>query len=137
MMVGAPSSDQEQRSKSVKRGTTRSKRMRETADDGKRFNYINAPFEKKEKVVRAKMIPKGLFGCETSPANVSAMQKLRANIADTLAYVTDRRSTDLTFAVASGKTDLEPVSRCSHAGPLCAEESQEDPQRPKRWQMIS
>ena len=53
-------------------------------------------------------IPKRLFGCETSPINEGAMQKLRSIIANVLTYVTSKRSIDFTFTVASGKTDLDP-----------------------------
>ena len=61
---------------------------------------VAAPAKAKAKAAKAK--PKGLFRCETSPVNESAMQKLRPSIANTLTFTTNRRSTDLTFAVASG-----------------------------------
>ena len=35
----------------------------------RRLDYVNAPYSKKKQFVRAKMIPKGFFGCETSPIN--------------------------------------------------------------------
>ncbi len=54
------------------------------------------------------MVPKGFFGCETSPINESAMQKMRTSIANVLTYVANQRSTDFTFSVASDKTDLDP-----------------------------
>ena len=69
---------------------------------------VKAPYEKKEKVVRAKMLPMGFYGCETAPVNETAIQKLRSSIVNALTFVTSRRSCDLTFTVASGKTDLDP-----------------------------
>ena len=92
-----------------KRGTILSERMRLTAGEVKRFDYINAPYEKKEQVVRAKMVPKCLFGCETSPVNEAAMRNICTSIANSLTFTTNRRSTDFTFAVASGKNNLVPA----------------------------
>ena len=39
------------------KGTTVSGRMRQTAGDTKRLDYVRAPYNKKEQVARAKMIP--------------------------------------------------------------------------------
>ena len=54
------------------------------------------------------MLPMGRFGCETCPFNESAIQKMGSSIADALTYTTSRRSKDLTFVVASGRTDADP-----------------------------
>ena len=74
----------------------------------KRLDYVKAPYEKKEKVIRGKLLPKGLFGCESTPINETAMQKFRTAIATALTFATSKRSTDFAFAVASGRTDLDP-----------------------------
>ena len=57
-----------------KRGTTLTGRMMQTTSDVKRLDYIKAPYEKKEHVIRGTLLPKGLFGCESTPMNESAMQ---------------------------------------------------------------
>ena len=102
--VGAHLNTQEHQ----KRGTTLTERLTQTTGDVKRLNYIRAPYDKKEKVIRGKLLPKGFFGCETAPINESAMQKNRTAIVNTLTYATTKRATDLKFAVASGKTDVDP-----------------------------
>ena len=91
-----------------KKGTTLTTRMRETAASMKSLDHMNAPYDMKEQVIRAKMVPKGLYGCETAPINEAAILKLSSTIANALTYTTKRRSVDLTFAIASGKTDLDP-----------------------------
>ena len=55
-----------------------------------------------------KMLPKGLCGCETAPANESAMRTFRSEVVNAATYTTKRRSTDITFAVASNGSDIGP-----------------------------
>ena len=50
-----------------KRGTTLTQRMTNTTGSVQKLDMMKAPYEKKEKVIRAKMLPMALFGCETSP----------------------------------------------------------------------
>ena len=50
-------------------GTTLSKRMQAATSSTERLNFFRAPYEQKGHIIRAKMLAKGLYGCETSPIN--------------------------------------------------------------------
>ena len=89
-------------------GTTLTSRMRETTKSVIRFGKMKAPYEKKAAVIRTKLLPKGLYGCETAPVNESAMRTFRSEVANAVTYVTKRRSLDLTYVVASHGTDMDP-----------------------------
>ena len=49
-----------------------------------------------------------MYGCETAPVNEGAFKRLQTAIVDTLTFTTPRMSVDLTFAVASHGTDVDP-----------------------------
>ena len=66
--------------------------MVETTTSVVRLDMFKAPFAKKVAVIRAKLLPKGLYGCELGPINESAMQTFRAATADCMTYNTTRRS---------------------------------------------
>ena len=51
------------------RGTTLTSRMRTTTRATIRLGRIKAPYERKTEIIRAKMLPKGLYGCETTLVN--------------------------------------------------------------------
>ena len=89
-------------------GTTLTKRMQAATSSTERLNFFKAPYDQKKHIAKAKLLPKGLYGCETSPINETAMRTWRATTATALTFTTTRRSVDLTYAVASGKTDLDP-----------------------------
>ena len=59
-------------------------------------------------VVRAKIVPGGLYGCEMAPVHEGALETLRGAIADLITFTTETRSADLTFTIASEGTDLDP-----------------------------
>ena len=69
---------------------------------------VSASYDKETVAIRGKMIPKALYGCETSPINETAMRMLRTAFANCITFVTTRRSIDLTFVMASIGTDLDP-----------------------------
>ena len=73
-----------------------------------RLGRLKAPYEKKTKVIRVKMLPKGLYGCEMAPVHEHALRSFRSATADALAYTTKQRPIDLTFAVPSKGDDLDP-----------------------------
>ena len=58
----------------------------------KRMGRIKAPYDKKTAIIRAKMLPKGLYGCESCPINDSILRTWRTE----------------TFAAASQGTDIDP-----------------------------
>ena len=89
-------------------GTTLTKRLEETAKEVESLNRAKAPYPTKAKIIRAAKLPKGLYGCEVSPINESALRTFRTAITKTLTYTTDQRSADLTFATASHGPDLDP-----------------------------
>ena len=54
------------------------------------------------------MLPKGLYGCEVAPIHENALRGFRSATAEALTFVSEQRSIDLTFAVASKGDDLDP-----------------------------
>ena len=66
------------------------------------------PYEKKEKIARAKILPKGIYGCELAPISEAGMRTFRSAVAYCLTYFTKRRSVDLTSAKATRGTDVDP-----------------------------
>ena len=69
---------------------------------------MRTSYKSKAMIIRTKMIPKALYGCELAPVNETALRGLRREVADAISYTTARRSADLTFSVASYGTDLDP-----------------------------
>ena len=59
-------------------------------------------------MIRPKLIPKGVFGCELAPINEAAMRTFRAAIVSCLTFATSKRSVDLTFSTASKWNDVDP-----------------------------
>ena len=88
--------------------TTLTNRMTDATPSITRLDMFKAPYEKKTAIIRAKLLPKGLYGCELGPINETAMRGFRAATATCLTYNTSRRSTDLTFAMCSRGGDLDP-----------------------------
>ena len=82
--------------------------MIQATGGAERLDRHRPPYEKKEKIVRAKILPKGLYGCELAPVNETAMRSFRSAVASCLTYVTKRRSVDLTFATATRGNDVDP-----------------------------
>ena len=64
------------------RGATLTKRMRAAMISTKRLGRIKAPYDKKTAIIRAKMIPKGLYGCESCPVNDSKLRTWRSETAN-------------------------------------------------------
>ena len=83
--------------------------MQNTTGCVETMGYIKTPYKHKQTVVRGKLLPMGLYGCEVAPANEAVLTRFRAAIASVVAFTTKRRSVDLTFAVAADKGDLDPV----------------------------
>ena len=94
--------------KNRKVGTTLTERLWKTAGAAEKLRYIKALYERKAAVVRAKLLPMGLFGCEVAPINEAAMRTLRSSIVNVLTFTTSKRSSDLVFAAASKGDDTDP-----------------------------
>ena len=89
-------------------GTTLTNRMQKVSDELEVLNRVKAPYSRKAMIIRSAKLPKALYGCEVAPANELVLQKLRTRLTKTLAYTTEQRSADLTFASCSGGPDLDP-----------------------------
>ena len=89
-------------------GTTLTERMRQATKSTERLDMFNAPYDKKEAIIRTKMLPKGLYGCELAPVNEAAMRAFRTATAACLTFSTAQKATDLTFAAATRGTDVDP-----------------------------
>ena len=59
-------------------------------------------------MVKGKILPMGLYGCEVAPLNEAVLTRFRGAIANVVTFTTSRRSVDLTYAVTAGKGDLGP-----------------------------
>ena len=90
------------------RGTTLTRRMMEATRSTERVGRIKAQYEKKTTIIRAKMLPKGLYGCKVAPVHENALRSFRGATADALTFISKQRSVDLTFAVASKGEGLDP-----------------------------
>ena len=93
--------------------------MIETTTSMVRLDMFKAPYAKKVAIIRAKLLPKGLYGCELGPINESAMQASRAATANCMTYSSMRRSTDLTFAMCSRGNDVDPDMEVVRRRILC------------------
>ena len=69
---------------------------------------MRTSYKSKAMIIRTKMIPKALYGCELAPVNESALRGLRKEFVNAIDYTTTRRSVDLTFNAASYGTDRDP-----------------------------
>ena len=58
-------------------GTTLTSRMRKTAAATGRLGKMRTSYKSKAMIIRTKMIPKALYGCELPPVNESALRGLR------------------------------------------------------------
>ena len=87
---------------------TPTSRKRETTRSVIRLGKMKAPYPRYTAVIRTKILQKGLFGCETAPANKSAMRTFRSEVVNAATHTTKRRSTELTSAVASNGSDIDP-----------------------------
>ena len=75
-------------------GTTLTTRMQKTAKIVFRLGRTKAPYVAKTEVIRTKLNPKALYGCEHAPVNETALRVLRTNVAHASTYVASRRSLD-------------------------------------------
>lgn len=65
----------------MKVGTTLTQRMQHTTRSTERLNMRSAPYDRKEEIIRGKILPKALCGCELVPINETAMRFLMTAIA--------------------------------------------------------
>ena len=66
-------------------------------------------YKEKAAIIRAKVLPKALYGCEAADFPDELIRSLRSAIARTISNGAQHQSIDLTFAVASHGSDLDPV----------------------------
>ena len=82
--------------------------MQKVADELEVLNRVKAPDVRKAMIITSAKLPQALYGCEVAPANERVLQVLRTRMTKTLAYTTEQRSADLTFATCSCGLDLNP-----------------------------
>ena len=87
---------------------TLARRIVETTTSLTRLDMFKAPSDKQIAIIRGKLLPKGLYGCELGPINETAMRGFRAATATSMTYSTTRRSSGLTFAMCSRGSDIDP-----------------------------
>ena len=91
-----------------KDGETLTDRMQKTAGSAEMMGYIKTTYQDNRTVIKGKILPMGLYGCEVAPVNEAVFTKLRGTIANVITFTTKMRAVDLTFAVTSEKGDLDP-----------------------------
>lgn len=72
------------------------------------MGHAKAPYDKQERILRLKILPEGLHGCQLAPLTEAVMRAFRAAVASCLTFTTSRRATDPTLATASRGTDIDP-----------------------------
>ena len=82
--------------------------MLQVADETARLNRVKGPYEKEAAIIRAKKLPKAMYGYEITPVNETALTVVRPSFIKCMTYTASRRSDDLVFSVASEGTDLDP-----------------------------
>ena len=70
-------------------GKTLTDRMYNTVASLRDLRHKKAPYKAKAEIIRAKQLPKALYGCETAPVNEGALKKLQSAIVDTLTFTTE------------------------------------------------
>ena len=89
-------------------GNTLTQRMKATVVSAEKLKRLPVNTGVKAETIRAKLLPKALYGAELAPVSEAAMRSLRAKIADVLSPATVRRSVDLVFALAAGPKNVDP-----------------------------
>ena len=82
--------------------------MYKTVDSLKVLRHKKAAYKAKIELIRAKQLPKALYGCETVPINEGTLKTLQVAIVDTITFTTERRSADLTLSVATNEVEVDP-----------------------------
>lgn len=117
-------------------GKTLTERMQKTTRCAGTMKYIKTSYKNKKRVVKGKISPMGLYGCEDALVNEAVLTRFRGAIANVVTFTTSRRSMDLTHAVTAEKGDLDPyveickrrvtaLRRCYHRNDEDAEMTKE------------
>ena len=91
-----------------KDGKTLTDRMQKAAGCAEMMGYIKTTYQNKRTVIKGKILPMGLYGCEVAPVNEAVLTRLRGTIANVITFTTKIRAVDLTYAVTAEKGDLDP-----------------------------
>ncbi len=89
-------------------GKTLSDRTVKAIAMAKRLRWFAIPQKFKEQIVKANILPAGLYGVEASWANSSTLKSLKAAIANALGPRSARASSDMVFVNTSCSGDLDP-----------------------------
>ena len=89
-------------------GETLTDRIQKAAGCAEMMGYIKTTYQNKRTVIKGKILPMGLYGCEVAPVNEVVLTRLRGVIANVITFTTKIRAVDLTFAVTAEKGDLDP-----------------------------
>ncbi len=90
-------------------GVTLTKRMLKAIAMVKKLAWLPIPVAFKEKIVRANILPAGLYAVETTTVNNSTLRMLRAAIANAIGPKSTRASTDMVFNCTACSGDLDPL----------------------------
>ncbi len=91
-------------------GNTLTDRMHKSTLMVKRLRWLPLPLAFKEKVVRANILPAGLYAVEAVWASKATLSTFRAAIANTLGPRSARASNDIVFNNTTCAADLDPVT---------------------------
>ena len=94
---------------SASNGKTLSNRMQKATAMTKRLAWLPISTAFKERVVRANILPAGLYAVESSSVNQSALNMLRAAIANAIGPKSARANPDMVFNCTSCSGDLDPL----------------------------
>ena len=88
--------------------------MQKAAGCAEMMGYIKTSYQNKRTVIKGKILPMGLYGCEVAPVNEAVLTRLRGTIANVITFTTKIRAVDLTYAVtAEKKATLILMWRCA------------------------
>ena len=75
----------------------------------KRLKWLPLTREVKEHIVRANILPAGLYGVEAAEVNAQVLQTLRSAIARAIGPASGKRTADMAFACGIAAKDLDPL----------------------------
>ena len=94
---------------SASNGKTLSNRMQKATAMSRTLAWLPISNACKERVVRANILPTGLYAVESSSVNQSALNTLRTAIANAIGPKSARANPDMVFNCTSCSGDLDPV----------------------------
>ena len=91
--------------------TTLTERLKQAAQYAQRIRFLNIGDNGKHRLITAKILALGLYGCEAAPTNQSALRHLQNTISAIISGHSARTSSAITFTTQATARDLDP---CIH-----------------------